>query len=117
MAHPYLRYTLLTEYKAIENAINELLKNKDLRLNTASEYVIGYLSKAVVEAKPKINLRNLVLEFAQYSMLGVVTTYLRAVTISCSEELLIVRAYFDEGATEEDKDLIDDVSTEIMSHL
>ncbi len=62
-------------------------------------------------------LRTKVILSANRALLGAVTTHLRAVTLDYNNELLILRAYFDNGATADDKELIDIALTEIIADL
>jgi len=51
------------------------------------------------------------------ALLGAVTLNLRGVTIDYNNQLFILRAYFDNGATDNDKELIDFALTEIIADL
>jgi len=43
--HPYEEFQGSAEWTRIEEAIAALVKNGDLRLMTANEYVVGYICK------------------------------------------------------------------------
>jgi hypothetical protein len=43
MKHPYAEYEQTPLWRAIDAAISELERNRDVELTTAREYVIGYL--------------------------------------------------------------------------
>jgi len=49
MNHPYIQFENTKLWKAIDVEIEDLEKNNDLVLQTAREYVIGYLCKNLVE--------------------------------------------------------------------
>jgi hypothetical protein len=51
------------------------------------------------------------------ALLGAVTPGLRGVTIEYNSQLFTLRAYFDNGATDNDKELIDLALTEIIADL
>ncbi|MES1220500.1 MAG: hypothetical protein ABUT20_33675 [Bacteroidota bacterium] len=51
------------------------------------------------------------------ALLGAITTNLRGVTIDFNNQLFVLRAYFDNGATDDDKALIDAALTEIIADL
>lgn len=51
------------------------------------------------------------------ALLGAVAPGLRGVTIEYNSQLFTLRAYFDKGATNEDKELIDIALTEIIADL
>jgi hypothetical protein len=43
MKHPYAEYEQTPLWRAIDVAVSELERNRDVELTTAREYVIGYL--------------------------------------------------------------------------
>jgi hypothetical protein len=45
--HPYMQYEHSSLWKIIEKAIEELIINQDLVLETRKEYVIGYICQAI----------------------------------------------------------------------
>jgi len=47
----YDKYKSLKEWKVIEKALKELVKNKDLSINTQSDYVIGLIIKKLKSIK------------------------------------------------------------------
>jgi hypothetical protein len=47
--HPYQQYEKLPIWKALDNAVSELVRNGDLEEQTAREYIIGYLAKTLTE--------------------------------------------------------------------
>ena len=49
----YDQYKNSQEWKIIENAINELIQNQDIQLTTLPQYVIGYITKQVIEQRRK----------------------------------------------------------------
>jgi len=51
------------------------------------------------------------------ALLGAVTPGLRGVTIDYNNQLFVLRAYFDNGATDNDKELIDAALTEVIADL
>lgn len=53
MKHPYIKYENSLEWKVIHRGINELIKNKDLELQTEKKYIIGYLCMKLEKAKLK----------------------------------------------------------------
>ena len=48
--NPYLEFENTSVCAVLKKAINELEGNKDLKLTTPKEYVIGYLCKQLIEA-------------------------------------------------------------------
>jgi len=48
MSHPYAKFENTELWKAIDSAMAHLEKNKDLKLETAREYVIGSLCQKLV---------------------------------------------------------------------
>lgn len=54
---------------------------------------------------------------ANRAMLGAITPHLRAITIDYNKELLTLRPYFDPGATENDRALIDVALSEMAADL
>lgn len=65
----------------------------------------------------QINLRTKVILSANRALLAAVTPNLRGVTIDYNPEVLLLRAYFDQGATEEEKELIDIALSEMIADL
>jgi polyhydroxyalkanoate synthesis regulator phasin len=49
--HPYKAYERTGVWKAIDKAITELVKNGDLTEQTARPYIVGFLTKAVVDRR------------------------------------------------------------------
>ncbi|MEM7382779.1 MAG: hypothetical protein AAF400_00375 [Bacteroidota bacterium] len=45
--HPYLEYEESSLWRAVQHALNELIENQDLVLQTREEYVIGYICQIV----------------------------------------------------------------------
>ena len=43
MTHPYQHFENTELWMKIENALNDLIKNKDIVITTPKEYVIGYV--------------------------------------------------------------------------
>jgi len=64
-----------------------------------------------------MDLRVKVILSANRALLGAITPNLRSVTIDFNEQLLILRAYFDHAATEDEKEQIDIALTEIIADL
>ena len=62
-------------------------------------------------------LTNEALLSTNRALLGAVTTNLRGVTIDFNNQIFILRAYFDNGATDDDKELINVALTEIIADL
>jgi hypothetical protein len=52
MSTPYNEYKSLKEWKTIEKALKELVKNKDIQVTTQPDYVIGYIVKKLKSIKP-----------------------------------------------------------------
>jgi len=50
IAHPYIELENSTLWKIVKSAIDDLIINKDLELQTKEEYVIGYICKAVASS-------------------------------------------------------------------
>ena len=117
MTQPYDKYKTSSEWTIVEKAIRNLMDNNDLELTTKEEYVVGYISKQLVDNKAEIDLRTRVLFSANRALWGAITQNLRAVTVDYNKQWLTLRAYFDNGATEDDKELIDVALTEMIADL
>ena len=52
---PYEVYKKTKTWKIIKKSLRELIKNNDLKLFTAEDYVIGYLCKTIEDSKNKDN--------------------------------------------------------------
>lgn len=50
MTHPYQKYEGTALWDVIQREIEALIENRDLQLQTAPEYVIGSLCKALDDA-------------------------------------------------------------------
>ncbi|MGV3502551.1 MAG: hypothetical protein ACO1O1_02510 [Adhaeribacter sp.] len=61
-----------------------------------------------------VNLRANVLLCATRALLGAITPSVRGITVDYNREFIKLRAYFDIGATEEEKELISDAHGEII---
>ncbi len=44
-SHPYSEFENTEHWKVVDAAIRDLEKNEDVKLETAREYVVGYLCK------------------------------------------------------------------------
>ena len=53
MTDTYKVYEKTTEWKVIQQAINDLVENQDLIIKTKLELIIGYLTKHIIENKQK----------------------------------------------------------------
>ncbi|MBK7442045.1 MAG: hypothetical protein IPI65_11030 [Bacteroidetes bacterium] len=51
MKSPYVEYKSLKEWKTVEKALKELVKNKDLSITTQPDYVIGFIIKKLKTIK------------------------------------------------------------------
>jgi hypothetical protein len=51
MSSTYNEYKFLKEWKTIEKALKELVKNKDIQVTTQPDYVIGYILKKLKSVK------------------------------------------------------------------
>ena len=47
----YDKYKTTNERIVVEKAIIDLIENKDIELTTANDYVVGYITKHLIEAK------------------------------------------------------------------
>jgi hypothetical protein len=45
--HPYIQYESSPQWQILNKAVDELMKNGDIQLSTAREYIIGYLCQAL----------------------------------------------------------------------
>jgi len=115
MTTPYEKYRPTIEWQEIEKSINDLQDNQDLKLTTSSDHVIGYIAKRIIDSKYEIDFRRKIIVSANRALWGAVTRHLRGVTIDYNPNKIILRAYFDSGATEDDKELIDDALGEILA--
>jgi hypothetical protein len=114
---PYDKYKTTPEWTLVDKALTDLIANQDIALTTQQEYVVGYISKQLAESKASSDLRMKVLLSANRALWGSVTPALRGVTVDYKKEQLVLRAYFDRGASEEDKELLDVAMTEMMADL
>ena len=57
-SHPYIKLETTEEWKKIENGLKNLIKNKDLVLQTRPELVIGYLVSCLNFEKNKMEDTN-----------------------------------------------------------
>jgi len=115
MKTPYDKYRLNIEWQIIDQSIKDLVDNHDLELKTSTDHVIGYISKQLVDKKNEIDFRTQIILSANRALLGAVTENLRGVTVDYSKDQLTLKAYFDKGATEVDKELIDIALTEMIA--
>ena len=51
MKHPYVEYEKSKLWKAVDVALLDLQKNKDLKITTAQPYVVGYLCEQLAKKK------------------------------------------------------------------
>ena len=51
MSHPYTEFEGTALWKAIDAALAELEQNRDVKLSTAREYVVGYLCQQLASRK------------------------------------------------------------------
>ena len=56
--HPYKEFEKTQLWRIINNAVDELIKNQDIELNTRKEYVIGYLCKILTSKKKNLTKDN-----------------------------------------------------------
>ncbi len=49
MSSPYEEYRNTEAWQRIEQAIQDLADNKDIKLTSPIEYVVGYITKQVIE--------------------------------------------------------------------
>ena len=54
MTHPYENYKGNELWQVIERALDDLIKNQDIVLQTRDDYVIGFIVKSIVNSKPKL---------------------------------------------------------------
>jgi len=51
MSHPYTEFEHTALWKAVDAALAELEQNRDVKLSTAREYVVGYLCQRLAGQK------------------------------------------------------------------
>jgi hypothetical protein len=51
MSHPYTEFEDTALWKAVDAALAELEQNRDVKLSTAREYVVGYLCQQLASRK------------------------------------------------------------------
>ena len=51
MSHPYTEFEGTALWKAVDAALTELEQNRDVKLSTAREYVVGYLCQQIARQK------------------------------------------------------------------
>lgn len=49
--HPYKRYEKTAVWRAIEQGVADLIENGDISESTPRDYVVGYLTKQVLDAR------------------------------------------------------------------
>lgn len=74
-------------------------------------------NEIINNSKEGINLRTNVILSTNRALLGSVTKHLRGVTVDYNKDEFVLRAYFDKGATTNDKESIDAALTEIEIDL
>ncbi|NHC39379.1 hypothetical protein G6549_05335 [Bacillus sp. MM2020_1] len=50
MSHPYKQFENTPLWNIINKAIAELVENDDIELKTQKEYIVGYISKLLIES-------------------------------------------------------------------
>ncbi len=61
MNHPYSEFEDTALWETVDAALTELEQNRDVQLNTARAYVVGYLCKQLIRQKlvaKKFSLRE-----------------------------------------------------------
>ncbi len=53
--HPYKDFEKTKIWELIDKSIDDLIKNQDIELTTRKEYVIGYISKIIIQNLSNIN--------------------------------------------------------------
>ena len=53
-AHPYVSWEGTPLWEAIENAVADLSKNRDIIEETERKYIVGYLCKAVGRRRKRV---------------------------------------------------------------
>jgi len=56
--HPYIKYKDSPLWDTLQQAIIDLVENKDLVLQTKEEYVVGYICKAIIYKHPQVALKK-----------------------------------------------------------
>ena len=51
MSHPYTEFEDTALWKVVDAALAELEQNRDVKLSTAREYVVGYLCQQLASRK------------------------------------------------------------------
>jgi hypothetical protein len=54
MSTPYDNYRQSKEWKIISDSIQALVRNQDIKMMTNADYVIGYITKEIIDKSPKI---------------------------------------------------------------
>jgi hypothetical protein len=54
MINIYNKYKKTNEWVIVQKAINDLIDNKDLELTTEPDYVVGYITKQLVDKKKRL---------------------------------------------------------------
>jgi hypothetical protein len=49
MEHPYIEFENTNIWNIVEQALDNMIENKDVLLQTQKEYVVGYLCKQLKE--------------------------------------------------------------------
>jgi hypothetical protein len=49
--HPYTKFENTLLWKVVDTAISDLLENRDVKLSTSREYVVGYLCQQLARQR------------------------------------------------------------------
>jgi hypothetical protein len=71
----------------------------------------------MINSQEEVQLRTNVILSTNRALLGSITPNLRGVTVDYNPNRLILRAYFDNGASTDDKELLDIALTEIEADM
>ncbi len=62
MSSPYNEYKSFRNWNIVESAVNELKENKDIQITTQTDYVIGFITKKIEDAKSDNHILYKILE-------------------------------------------------------
>jgi len=54
MTHPYENYKNNELWQVVEKALDDLVENQDIVLQTVDDYVIGYIVKTIIDSNDKL---------------------------------------------------------------
>lgn len=54
MKHPYVEFENCEIWKVVESAIDDLVRNQDIKLTTSRDHVVGYLCRKIAARRNEV---------------------------------------------------------------